>query len=144
MLQSEVTNSPEQSQTTTTAMTQSSHGSQTIPQATGNKHTFQSKLANALSTTVGNSPELKSLDELKTAGNTNCNEYKMLKQFFRRKLVYLHTGLQKEMIVLERNKQKKTQMYKKLSNDLKKATVLLTRGLMQGIITYICMYVHLE
>ena len=125
-VQSEVTNSPKQSQTTTTAMTQSSHGSQTIPQATGNKYTFQSKLANTLSTTVGISPELKSLDELKTAGNTNSNEYKMLKHFFRRKLVYLRTGLQKEIIELERNKQKKTQMYKKLSNDLKKATVLLT------------------
>ena len=130
MLQSEVTNSTEQSQTTTvttdTAKTQSSHTSQTIPQATGNEHTFQSKLANALSTSVGSYPELKSLEELKTAGNTNSNEYKTLKQFFRRKLVYLRTGIQKEMIALERNKQKKTETYKTLSNDLKKATVLLT------------------
>ena len=130
MLQSEVTNSTEQSQTTTattdTVKTQSSHTSQTIPQTTGNEHTFQSKLANALSTSVGSSPELKSLDELKTAGNTNSNECKTLKQFFRRKLVYLRTGIQKEMIALERNKQKKIETYKTLSNDLKKATVLLT------------------
>jgi hypothetical protein len=111
---------------TTVAASQSSHRIETTTQATAQEYTFQSKLAHALSRTVGNFPELKTLDELTTAGNTNSNEYRLLKLFFRRKLVSLRTKIQIEMVVLERNKQKKTDTYRKMSNDLKKATVLLT------------------
>ena len=89
-------------------------------------HTFQTKLAKALNGAVGYSSELQELDQLRTDHNTNSDEYKALKLFFRKKLAQQCTKIQKEMLALEKSKQKKTEMYRKLSKDLKKATVLLT------------------
>ena len=90
------------------------------------KPTFQSKLATALLKTIGYCPELHELDKLRTVENTDLNECMILKKFFRRKLALLRTNVQTEMILLERNKQKKTDAYTKLSKELKNATVLIT------------------
>jgi hypothetical protein len=101
---------------------------ETVPTVVSDEsqRTYQSKLARALLKTIGYYPELDTLDQLKAAGTTATNNYTALKQFFRRKLLLVHTKLKIEMIHLEKGKHKKTTAYAKLSKELQNATVLLT------------------